>query len=269
MSRFTTETLHLDKLVILPDRQRPLSKVKVNDIVNNFDINALQQGTVSRRDDGTQVLLDAQHRRAAILIRIERGMEPTPREMEFRVFHGLTDPEEASLFLLLNNTNKPKWMDKFLVRITSGDGHALEVMKIITRHGWELDRQHGEGKVAAIAACERLYRHSLTIQADPNLLDVALETVTMAWGYKGHASRGSLIEGIGELIGEYAEDINLDRLVKVLAAYKGGPQGLAISAKSNASLRNVTPPMAVADLIVVNYNNKPGGAKLAPWTRRR
>lgn len=275
MTAYVTRMIPLDDLKVdAPKRQRKLRTRRVNQIYRKFDPNALGQGTVSERDNGDLILLDAQHRLEAMRKRINDGL-PAPSALECRVFKGLTEEEEARLFLTINETNRPSMLDRWFPRIAAGDEELVgEIATALDKWGWEVSGTTGRGKITAVASLEWVAREGVEVcerlDADINLVDLVLQVITDAWGHESANVNGDLLRGIGALLSaNAASGIKLDRLTRKLREFPGQAVGLMSSARANANIRRTSPAMAVADLLTLTYNRGLQNGDLPTWTRRK
>jgi hypothetical protein len=101
--------LPIHQLRIDPTINRPLNRQRVHTIAEKFDPDAIGVLTVSVRPDGTYLLLDGQHRLAALRQAGWDGQQKVPCDLR----HGLSQVQEVALFVKLNNTAKPKYIHRF------------------------------------------------------------------------------------------------------------------------------------------------------------
>jgi hypothetical protein len=261
------ENVALEDLTIDPRIQRPLDANKVNRIADAFVLSGVGVLDVSRRDDGTVVVLDGQHR-LEVLRRKER-IGQAPAKVQCRVFVGLDRPREAALFLILNNTTKPRAVDKFRVAGTAQDPEVLGINQILADYHFAVGGGVTPGNVSAVATLLRIFRISEEKEKDPNLLRLAVLTVHGAWGNGYDGSRGVILEGIAAMHDEYGSRLDVQDFISRLAAYKGGPIGLLSDADQWAKIRKMRPAMAVADILVGTYNQGRRASALPEWRRRR
>ena len=269
---YETRFIPLDKLFIdAPARQRKLRRRRVEQIAREFDVNSLQQATVSERPDGTLVLLDGQHRKAAMELRISRGLE-TPTELDCKVFTGLTEQEESRLFVTLNTTAAPSPLDRWFPRLAAEDDAVIaKIDEALKRWRWVIDGVSGKGHIVAVAALEQVAREGIKMgqkfKMDVDLVDLTLQVITEAWGWDPAGVRGEMLRGVAAMLSEYPT-ADLKRLARKLKERPGGPVSLLANAKANAAIRSLPPAMSIADLMVITYNKDNPKAKLADWTRR-
>lgn len=247
--------LAVSTLIVDPRIQRPLDKRRVTKIAEALNFDALGVITVSRRGNGDNVVIDGQHRVEAL-----REAGHGSDGVTCRVFKGLDLPEEAAMFRLLNNTAKPQYIDQFRVRVIEGDANAVDIARIVERHGWKF----GPGFAVsngfhAVAALERIY----------NLDDIAAEkaivTITRAWGHEPNAGDGRIVEGIGLVHVRYGDAVEADDLIDRLSKFPGGPGALLGRARGLKDLIGSTVPRAVAEITVELYNARRRTKALPPW----
>src|SRR5690606_25145225 len=118
--------------------QRALDRRKVNRIAAELNPDAIGMICVSKRPDGTYVIIDGQHRVEALKI---TGAANTTVLCE--VFNDLTLADEAAMFRWRNNTTQPHYIDRFRVRLVEGDGDVRAIVDILHKYGWRLP-DHGQ-----------------------------------------------------------------------------------------------------------------------------
>jgi len=248
--------------------QRPLYEPKVRQIVAEYDPAALRTLAVSARRNGTFVVLDGQHRLAALK---QLGMA-NGHLVACEIYEGLTLQEEAELFLKLNDGRKPSYREAFDVRLTARDPDALAVKDIIEECGFTVGHKNGakDGSIAAIAKCEAVYK-GFSNNSDrryPIILKQALFTLKGAWGATSHAVQAPLIEGTGRFYLRYGiENVQVDHLINNLSKYPGGPNRLIEWAKQHAATIGTQQGRAVAEALVLQHNKglRSISRKLSEW----
>ena len=128
------EWIEADNLVVDMTYQRTQERGKVYRIATNFDPDAFGVLIVSRRKDGTEVLIDGGHRVAAI-----RDLGWEDQKLPAVVHTGLSLEEEAKIFTLTNrDRTKPTPRDMFRADVASKQPEALEIQAVFDKHGLEL-----------------------------------------------------------------------------------------------------------------------------------
>lgn len=263
--KFTEERIPVGDLTVDPEIQRfSLNLRKVERIKRNFNPAALGVATVSRRNRVTNILLDGWTRR-----QVMAELTDNQGELLCHVFEGLTRAEEAQMFLDLNAGNQPSRLEKFRARIVAEDPVAVGVNAIVRSYGLDIGPQTGNSIIACVGALERIYTRSVAAEAEPNYLQMALLLTTRAWGIDRFANQAVILEGLSTLWAVNTDRVDVDRLVNKMGTYPGGPQGLHTDATGMAALRRGHVSMAVAELIVDEYNKGSLKRKLPNWTRKR
>jgi hypothetical protein len=250
--------------------QRPLYLPKVQQIAENFDPAALRTLTVSERRDGTYVILDGQHRVAAMK---ENGYA-NGHLVYCEVHEGLSLHEEAELFLKLNDARKPSYREAFDVRLTARDPDALGVKEAIEEcellYRPEANSRQ-ERVVRGIAACEKVYR-GFSRTDDPRRYPLELkQTLLMlktAWGATPASLQSSLISGGGRFWLRYGlKAVDFDRLTNNLSKYPGGPNNLIVWAKQQQATIGTQLDRAIAEAFVLQHNKglRNKSKQLADW----
>jgi len=261
---FTEEDLSVKDLTVDRRVQRSsLNLSKIDRIVLRFNPGALGVVTVSRRKDRSSVVVDGAHRVEAV-----RRVTENRGTVRCHVFTGLTLAEEAQMFLDLNHTSKPLYIDQFRVRIEAEDPIAVGISKIVHSYGWTISPLAANGNINAPAALERLWRLSERLELEPHLVQLTILVVTRSWGTERAGVQGVILDGIGRLLAEHGSLIDIDTLIERLRLFKGGPSQLHIEATQFAALQKMRVSMAVASLCTAEYNRYMRKNGLPQWRRR-
>ena len=92
-------SLDVEDLSVDHSYHRPLPKAFLKEVSTNFDSNAVGYLTVSKRNDGSTVVVDGQ-------TRLEAAKAVGLKRVPCIVFRGLSSSEEAKLFIALNTRAK-------------------------------------------------------------------------------------------------------------------------------------------------------------------
>lgn len=249
--------------------QRNLVESKVRRIIHNYNPAAIGIITVSKRVEAGDliryVILDGQHRYEAV-----RRLTDNQGTIKCRVFNDLTVQDDARLFLDLNDSTKPRYIDKFKVSVYAGDEQALRIKDLAGRHGWAVQAGTGTGIISAAEAMKRIDRLSIEKDREPHLLEMAILAVTRAWGHDRYGVQAPTLEGLAHLFDQYQDLIDFDHLVATLKSWKRGAEGLKDDADNRKKINKMSAPMAVAATVVQEYNlSKRGRRKLDEWRRSR
>ncbi len=266
--KFTEETLSVTELENDPSYQRPLELAKVARIKRNFNVNALGVFTVSRRSNHGIYIIDAQHRNEVVRQKMLDGDHDG--KVSCHVFHDLSVAEEAQMYLELNYSSQPTPLQKFKARLTAGEQSAVEIAKMLSFYGWAINPAPGHGTIQAIAAVDKVYALSTKIEAEPNLVQMVILTISRAWGDDENGGVGAIFLGLGQLYAEYTDRVDVDRLAQKLADYKGGPSALYNNARQLATLQNWKLSATIASLAVEEYNKglSKESNRLPQWRKR-
>jgi len=259
--KFTEDIIEVANLGTDLRVQRPLNMAKVNKILHSFNPSGMGVVSVSKRDAVTFIIIDGQHRVEALRRHTDNGV------VLCHVYEGLTIEQEAELFLLLNNTTKPRSIDKFMVEVTSGHPEAVAIDNLVRARQYRISHIAGPATINAINSLRAIYKLSVEKEADPDLISMSLLVVNRAWGIQESASRGVILEGIAQLYGEYGSRVDTETLIRKLMEFPGGPHGLWDQAHTYSKLDRSRMPMAVAKTIVAEYNKGRRVNTLEPWRR--
>jgi len=245
------EKLNISTLVVDRRVQRELNPSWVAKIARDLVLVQLGIITVSRREDGSTIILDGQHRVEAL-----RFAGINEYVIDCRVLVDLSLEEEAKTFRLLNSTSKPNKIDHFLVRVVEGDEVARDINKILKRFGWQASRGKSAGSFSAISTLEALYRE------DREAAWSTVQTITEAWDNSLESANGQIIFGLGAIYHRHGEEVDLARMVRRLSSI--APKELLTRAAALAKARGRRAGAAVAELAIAEYN-KQRGTKLPDW----
>lgn len=256
----TLEWIPANQLVTDPAYERPLSTIKVRKIVREFNPDAVGVLMTSRRSDSSNVLIDGQHRCAAFL-----AMEWGEQRLPCLVYHGLTLEQEAELFVVYNrDRSKPLQHDLFRAEVAAGNPAAMEIVKVLGRHGLSVTQFREQGKdthrkagvVSAVGALKRIHA-----QAGPVVLDETISVLKEAWGeeYGNQAYTNPLLQGVALVLARYSPRlVNRKRLVAKLAEIT--PAGLTAQARVLAQHSSTSGSHGlmtyIAIVIIGAYNKK-------------
>jgi hypothetical protein len=237
-----------------PNVQRSLKKARVGRMAVEFNADALGVLTTSFRSPRRIHVIDGQHRYRAAEAAAYSGKIQT---MQYR---GLTVPEEAALFRLLNTTEKVTRVDQFLVSCVEQNPDAVHLAAIVAEYGWEVSPNTAEGRLTAIGSMERVYA------MDPNAAKATLHVLTKAYGRRPAAVQGALLVGLGRMFTKYGIDaIDLEDLSQRLAKIPGGPDALIGNARGQKLTRTGDLSTQVARIVVDLYNQRRRTTALPRW----
>lgn len=251
-----TDNLKLSHLTIDPDVQRQLRPLHVESILAAFNPDALGVITCSWRDIKTDLLyvIDGQHR-----VEVMRRVGYTG-PVRAHVYYGLTLPEEAALFRMLNSAKKPSHADVFLVRCTEGDPLAIAAVKALADYDWRISPSSANASdvFSATASLERCWI------VDEIATRTAIRVLTNGFGHVVNALQGTLLHGMTLVVHRYGKAFNEETMVKALAGRSSlmGPDAIIAEARTLHGMLGGTAPMAMARVLVKDYNRHTRIAKL-------
>jgi len=241
--RWRYQLVSFEDMVIDPRIQRSEEAAEINQMVANWEPAAVGTVILSRRGDGTLVVLDGQQRRAA-------GLKVGHTDQVQAIVHeGLMLTEEAKLFLLLNTRRSVNAWTNFRIARTAGDPVAQAIGLILDEMGITLGGPTG---FSAVVMARRVARR----QGGLAHLQWALRQVQSIYDPAGEGGvyDGRVIEAFALLFREHGEKIDEHHLQKKLAQAGGGVDGLI---GHGHTVQIVTPckiHRAIAQAIVNRYN---------------
>lgn len=254
----SVEWIYVADIRIDPAAQRALREPWVKAQVPLFDPDQLGYIVVSLRKDGFYYAIDGQHR-----VELIRAVGWGDQKVACEVFRGLTQAQEAEVFLKRQVVTPVRTFDKFRVRITAGDPVACDINRIVMAAGLTIhSTSNGTGYVSAVRALERVYRSP---KSGPATLVRTLLTIKEAWGLEGANFEGDIIEGIGLVLSRYSSKVEHGALVAKLAKIGGGAPGLLGKARGLRDIRGGTVAYFLANLIVDRYNRGRRAGKVDGW----
>lgn len=251
-----------DKLTTDPRvNTRPTDQGRVQDFASNFNPDGMGALTISLRPDGTRIVLDGLHRQGAALA--VGYAEP----LVCVQYEGLTLADEASLFLVLNDTKKVMPIDKFRARVISEEADAVEIAAILDKYGWEAAASKDRFRLSAIAAFERVYNGAGVRSSDGDVLaHNVLHVITEAWGGQHNSAHASIILALGKFMGWYGSDVDHQKLIGELAGIK--PMNLVADMRATKDVQRCDMANAGAQILVSLHNHRRRTNRLPAWRNR-
>lgn len=244
-----------DQCIVDLNVQRPRDSGRISRLAADWNDLAAGVVTVSRRTDGTIVILDGQTRFGALQV-LGKGHETR----DTIVYRGLSIEQEAEIFRILNNTKKLDILTLFHIACVEGNERSLAIRDMIMSHGWEVSRDKTKGLVAIKAASDAYDR-------DPATLDATLAMIRNTWGITRDSVNGTLLAGLSVILYRYTiPAVNVEHFRrKLLSEPQTDPISLVGRARTNRMIRSCGMVDAMADVLVNIYNKGGGKNKLAPW----
>lgn len=241
---------------LITDRryQRDLILARVKRIADDLDLDALGVFTVSERSDGALVIVDGQHRHAAVM-----SHDMGEWEVEARVYSGISIEQEAALYRQLNDTRRITAWDDFKAGLEARDPECLEIRRIANEAGFKITNQSSDGQVCCIHALRTIYRR----KGGADALLKSLQDSRAAWGTIAAAAEGDILLGLSILHSTYNGELDRPALIKKLSKFNGGPSGLLGSARGLRELKTAPVSRLVAMVAVELYNRGRRSGQLA------
>jgi hypothetical protein len=182
--------INLSDLVFSDEYQRDYSPSKERALSKVFDINAAQQLLLSRRGDGTLIVVDGRHTARA-------AMTNGVVSMSAKIIHDATLKQEAALFRMRNtNRANPKAIEIFLkARMIEGESTAIGIVDVCAQQGFTIVKSVSSPMQSkACSTIEDIYRRS------PELLSRVLRLVRQCWPDHIRNGDSALLAGVSLLL---------------------------------------------------------------------
>ncbi|MFF2424473.1 DUF6551 family protein [Streptomyces mirabilis] len=196
----------IKNLNIDPQAQRTLNERRAQNIADNMVREAIGSVIVSERADGDLYIVDGQHRwRACALAGIPTIMA--------EVHHGLTQAQEAILFLIKNReSHKPRPVDEYHVGLTGGVPLFVDTDRILKKHELALGSTSTNGVGAVSGVLQIVDRYGAPV------FDRTLTVAEDAWDRSAETWDGMLLGGIGMFLGRWGDLVDDKELARKILA---------------------------------------------------
>ncbi len=249
------ENVRLGSMAIPTHAQREFRPHRADKLLSEFDLDMLGLPVMSERR-GVFYVLDGQHRIDALKRWLGVGWED--QRVQCRVYHGLTEAEEADKFSRLNDAMAVSVFDKFRIGVNANYEVETKIKKVVESEGLKISRDAVPGAIGAVGTLRRVYMRS-----SDKVLGKTLRIIRDGFGDAGFEA--SVIDGIGHLVQRYDGLIDEATASTQLSNVHGGVKGLLNRAttlhKQTGGLRAHCVAAAAVDVI----NAKRGGKKLPSW----
>lgn len=240
----------LGRMNVTPAAQRKYQPQHARDMADDFDLEGMGYPVLNFRDSVWWVV-DGQHRVAALRI-LGFGDDDV---IECECYFGLTQKQEADLFLRRARSKAIHVIDKFRIGVTAGWDEETAIQKIVDELGLKIG--FGAGKIAAVGTLRRLY-----VEGGAAGLGRTLLIVREAYGEEGFSA--SMISGVGAVIQRYKNNVDTARLVTALTKAAGSAAGIEQKADVLQRSTGNSKAICVGAAIVQTYN-RTKGRKLTDW----
>lgn len=237
-----------------PKAQREFRKAHAEMIAADFQFEGLGFPVVSHRD-GYYWILDGQHRIAALKL---SGFADDDL-IQCEVYTGLTEAEEADLFLVRDQRKAINKFDAFRIAVTAGHQKECHIEKIVQYHGCKISKSQSAGCIGATEALKFSYGlGSLVLGRTIRILHDAYDGDRAAFD-------SGLVRGMSLVCQRYNGTLEDDQAVEKLSHLVGGPAAIRRRADALALKTGHTKTHCTAAAIVDTLNAGRGGAKLDSW----
>jgi hypothetical protein len=206
MSTFEIKPVAAELLTVDPRVQRPLDPARVRRLASRWDPRAAGVITVSQRSSergGEAVVLDGQTRLAAFLQVQQEDPQSAAEPLTGQVYTGLSEAQEAAMFLEHNDRKAVTPRDKFRLAVTAEEPWAVRAAAILASRGWYPHGTETPGgsfhRFGAVQAVERTYR----LDGTGDVLAKAVDIINAAWPDDAEAVRAETLDGIGILLSRW------------------------------------------------------------------
>jgi hypothetical protein len=244
----------LTRMRVNPLAQRELRPARVSRLAAEFDVEQMGTPTVSHRGDW-YYLIDGQHRIEALKSWLGAWQD---QQVQCWCYQGLTEADEAEVFLKLNDTLTVRCLDRFKVAVQAGRTSEADIDRIVRALGLKISASRCSGGISATATLARVYT-----RGGPEVMSRALRIIRDAYGDAG--LDGPVIDGIGLMCQRYDGQLPEQLAVKRLSSARGGVSGLLSRAGHLRQQTGDAQAQCVAAAAVEAINRGTGGKKLPSW----
>lgn len=245
----------IDDLKVNPVTQREFKPAWANEILRDFDPIKYQRPHVSKRADGTLYIVEGQHGTWA-----KRQYVGENHQIEVELYEGLTEEQEADLFLSLNNKKSVDIMSRFKVGVTAGREIECDIDRIVRANGCNVNVSQGANNaIAAVGTLTTIYT-----KFGPQVLGETLRIIGDSFAEGGY-ERPILI-GISQVLARFP-DADRVRLVTRLSGLRNGWNGVIQKMTTIRTATGCNVQDGAAAAVVEIYNTGRGGKKLPNWFR--
>lgn len=248
------EWIPANRIVVPEEYQRVYSETWASEIAKKFDLRLMTKVHVNRRKDGTLVVIDGQHRLAAL--RKKYGADSDIRVL-CEVHNLATIKDEAMLFLAMNKyVRQVDSKGTFKAELKAEVEEAIALEAIAAQFGYRMHVgggrvARGELPVSPIMTVKRLHDR-LTW----NLVTELISVVRDVYGQDTDSVPSGVIMAVGSFINAYRDHplYDRDRLIRILRGE--GPNKLLRDMKDVQAALRASHQTAGRKVLLHHYNWK-------------
>ncbi|WP_181182738.1 MULTISPECIES: DUF6551 family protein [unclassified Mesorhizobium] len=240
------EWVHTTELTVDQSYQRSIdnagSRRLIASIAANFDWRLCAPLVISRRPDGSKVIIDGQHRWAAAVRRGDLLQLPC-------CLFAYDNPEdEARMFIVANRARKPmNRLDDFHAALAAADEDAVEIQRLVTEAGLKMARNTSStawkaGEVAFTSSiATALRRHG------PAIVSAALTSIAEAYEGRSLTYGASIFGALIKLFANSPCGFDPDDVVPTLRRFDMAVLGEIVTGLSGGDSRAVAVHAAILE----------------------
>jgi len=246
--------LELGELEVSIHAQRRFIQASGDKLALKFDLDKMGNPVISERD-GRFFIIDGQTR---VYAAKKFGFADTDK-VQCAVYEGLTEKQEADLFLALNDSKAVGAFDKFRVGVNAGREEESNINRVVGAQRLHVARSRRPDGIASVASLRTAYNRTGAAG-----LGTTLRILRDGFGDAGFD--GPLIDGINLCIHRYNGRVDEERMVDRLSRTNGGAAGLMGVARKTHLDVGASLAQCVAAAATTAYNRgRSGKARLPSW----
>jgi len=243
----TFQMLQLSTLQIDQRYQGHIVRAHINKLKREFDPRLVGVFMISRRNDGSDLILDGQHREVAI-----RELGHAEINIGCIVLEGLSYEEEAYLYHKFNENRRRKTpQERLKSAIEAREQWALAIHDAVNQAGFRLNFDDGSLANGRITGADVLIRVQANYRRDH--LAETLMILADVWGTR-IGPRSSVIGGMADFTSVYRGVFKRSRLISC-PLRTADPDVLLKIASERNRINKVTTIEGFSTVIVDHYND--------------
>jgi len=241
-----------DLLVDYSYQHRPYAKA-INDLNKEFQVAHSGFILVNKRTDGTTWTLDGQTRSDVHKL---RGL----RWIKAEILHGLTQAEEAEVYLIKCINAKRMPVDFFLAEYVAQRPEAVLIHDLLEKHGIEIEsyattRRQPGNETKPVVTCVSYLKRMIGRDPKGEALGMTLDLIKATWQYRGNTLTGIFLDTLHKMVMLHAAE--LDRKAFITKLENHDPAELreqALTFRAGTKPR-ITVVSALQHVIIDLYNS--------------